>query len=95
MDDAGQDLGRSGSGRGVSSDGGTSNPINSVVSPSVEGEQAVVVPDLELTESRIRLVDKYFGGSGGAERRRRRRPVCEEVCQTHTSTGSIALVAKC
>ncbi|CAM9348023.1 unnamed protein product, partial [Sphacelaria rigidula] len=27
-----------------------------------DGERLVAVPDLELTESRIRLIDKYFGG---------------------------------
>lgn len=77
---AGRNLGR---GRGgVRSDGGISNYMDSsAVSPSVGGEQAVVVPDLELTESRIRMVDKYFGGSGGAERRRRRMSASEEVCQ--------------
>lgn len=30
-------------------------------------DPVVVVPDLELTESRIRLVDKYFGGGGGRQ----------------------------
>lgn len=31
----------------------------------------VEIPDLDLTESRIRQVDKYFGGDGGAVRHRR------------------------
>lgn len=36
-----------------------------------KNEAVVNVPDLDLTESQIRLVDKYFGGSGGAGRHRR------------------------
>lgn len=40
-------------------------------------EPVLVVPDLELTESRIRLVDKYFGGEWA--QRRRRPPVHGEV----------------
>lgn len=43
----------------------------------IEGAAAVDVPDLELTESRIRLVEKYFGGSsggGGSVGLWRRRP---------------------
>lgn len=32
---------------------------------SLPEEPVVAVPDLELTESRMRLVDKYFGGGGG------------------------------
>lgn len=45
---------------------------------------AVAVPDLELTESRIRQVEKYFGGSGGARERvglwRRRPPEVSGCC---------------
>lgn len=40
---------------------------------------AVVVPDLELTESRIRLVEKYFGGGGGGGVNWQRRRPHEEV----------------
>lgn len=95
LDGAGDDLGRSGRGRGASTNDGIYNPINSAMPPSIESEQAVVVPDLELTESRIRLVDKYFGGSGGAERRRQRPPAGEQVCQAHVNSSTVVLATQC
>ena len=95
LDDTGDDLGRSGSERGASINENIFDPINSAVPPSVESEHAVVVPDLELTESRIRQVDKYFGGSGGAERRRQRPPAGGQVCPAHISSSTVVLAAQC
>ena len=60
---------------------GDSNKTNG--SRDAVDDAVVVVPDLELTESRIRLVEKYFGGvfrcSGGERRERRPFASCEEV----------------
>lgn len=51
---------------------GMTNPAADGTRSNFDETKAVVdVPDLELTESRIRQVDKYFGGSGGAGRHRR------------------------
>lgn len=53
-------------------EGMTKPAADATTQSNFDQNKAIVdVPDLDLTESRIRQVDKYFGGSGGAERHRR------------------------